>query len=52
MDDGYLFFNVVPTEISVVDNTIDLEMRILTHQLRLTRSSSRQYTYLLARDPS
>lgn len=28
MDDGYLFFNVVPTEISVVDNTIDLEMRI------------------------
>jgi outer membrane protein insertion porin family len=28
MDDGYLFFNVEPTEISVVDNTIDLEMRI------------------------
>ncbi len=28
MDDGYLFFRVEPTEISVVDNTIDLEMRI------------------------
>lgn len=28
MDDGYLFFNVVPTEISVSDNYIDLEMRI------------------------
>lgn len=28
MDDGYLFFRVEPTEVSVVDNTIDLEMRI------------------------
>ncbi len=28
MDDGYLFFNVEPTEISVVDDTIDIEMRI------------------------
>lgn len=28
MDDGYLFFNVEPTEVAVVDNTIDLEMRI------------------------
>ncbi len=28
MDDGYLFFNVEPTEISVEDDTIDIEMRI------------------------
>lgn len=28
MDDGYLFFNVEPTEISVVNDTIDIEMRI------------------------
>jgi len=28
LDDGYLFFNVDPTEISVADDTIDLEMRI------------------------
>ena len=28
MDDGYLFFNVEPTEIAVNDNHIDLEMRI------------------------
>lgn len=28
MDDGYLFFNVEPTEVSVVDDSIDLEMRI------------------------
>ncbi len=28
LDDGYLFFTVDPTEISVVDDTIDLEMRI------------------------
>lgn len=28
MDDGYLFFNVDPTEVSVVDDTIDIEMRI------------------------
>lgn len=28
MDDGYLFFNVEPTEIAVVDDTIDIEMRI------------------------
>ncbi len=28
MDDGYLFFNVEPTEISVQDDSIDLEMRI------------------------
>lgn len=28
MDDGYLFFNVEPTEIAVVDHKIDLEMRI------------------------
>ncbi len=28
MDDGYLFFNVEPTEISVEDNIINIEMRI------------------------
>ncbi len=28
MDDGYLFFNVEPTEISVEDHVINLEMRI------------------------
>ncbi len=28
MDDGYLFFNVEPTEISVEEDTIDIEMRI------------------------
>jgi outer membrane protein insertion porin family len=28
LDDGYLFFTVDPTEISVVNDTIDLEMRI------------------------
>jgi outer membrane protein insertion porin family len=28
MDDGYLFFNVEPTEISVHNDTIDIEMRI------------------------
>ncbi|HUR30949.1 MAG TPA: POTRA domain-containing protein, partial [Saprospiraceae bacterium] len=28
MDDGYLFFNVEPTEISVDNDTIDIEMRI------------------------
>jgi len=28
MDDGYLFFNVEPTVVSVNDNMIDLEMRI------------------------
>src|SRR5688500_8351978 len=28
MDDGYLFFNVDPTEISVYNDTIDIEMRI------------------------
>jgi outer membrane protein insertion porin family len=28
MDDGYLFFNVEPTEVAVNDNRIDLEMRI------------------------
>ncbi len=28
LDDGYLFFTVEPTEVSVVGNTIDIEMRI------------------------
>lgn len=28
MDDGYLFFNVEPTEIAVVGDSIDVEMRI------------------------
>lgn len=28
MDNGYLFFNVEPTEISVLNDTIDIEMRI------------------------
>jgi outer membrane protein insertion porin family len=28
MDDGYLFFNVEPTEISVDNDTIDIEMRV------------------------
>ena len=28
MDDGYLFFNVEPTEVSVNNDTIDIEMRI------------------------
>jgi len=28
LDDGYLFFTVEPTEVSVVGDTIDLEMRI------------------------
>ena len=28
MDDGYLFFNVEPTEVAVHGNVIDLEMRI------------------------
>ncbi|MDQ3015193.1 MAG: outer membrane protein assembly factor BamA [Bacteroidota bacterium] len=28
MDDGYLFFNVEPTEVSVDNDTIDIEMRI------------------------
>ncbi|HET8962743.1 MAG TPA: POTRA domain-containing protein, partial [Chitinophagales bacterium] len=28
MDDGYLFFNVTPVEVSVSNDTIDLEMRI------------------------
>ena len=28
MDDGYLFFNVDPTEVAVVNDTIDIEMRI------------------------
>lgn len=28
MDDGYLFFQVTPTEISVVDDSIDIEIKI------------------------
>lgn len=28
MDDGYLFFSVTPTEISVVDDSIDVEIKI------------------------
>jgi outer membrane protein insertion porin family len=28
MDDGYLFFNVEPTEIAVIGDSIDIEMRI------------------------
>lgn len=28
MDDGYLFFNVDPTEVAVIGDSIDLEMRI------------------------
>jgi outer membrane protein insertion porin family len=28
MDDGYLFFNIEPTEVAVRNDTIDLEMRI------------------------
>jgi len=29
MDDGYLFFNVTPVEMQVIDDSIDLEMRIV-----------------------
>ncbi len=28
MDDGYLFFDVKPTEVAINDNSVDLEMRI------------------------
>ena len=28
MDDGYLFFKVQPVEVTIVDDSIDIEMRI------------------------
>ncbi len=38
MDDGYLFFNIDPVEISVVDDTINYEMRITEGQQATIRN--------------
>ncbi len=38
MDDGYLFFNIQPVEISVVDDTINYEMRITEGQQATIRN--------------
>src|SRR5690606_6924475 len=38
MDDGYLFFNIQPIEISVVDDTINYEMRITEGQQATIRN--------------
>ncbi len=55
MDDGYLFFNVEPTEIAVRDSVIDLEMRIFegpqaTIDEVIIKGNSRTHEHVIRRE--